>query len=423
MICLQAASAWYDRDCYPQALVAVSLAMLMSPDEPSDYRSRALCFNKLGAFERAISDCDHALRSQPESKLTLATRASSLAAVKRFKEAAVDLGLMLAIDPYDADTYKQRGSCRALSAQYDEAIVDFDRALEFGQTGANVYYSRGWCLFQLKKYSNAIDDFDRAIESDTSKPFHYQMRGLAYMATHQYARALDDADAWLRIEPDCGDAYFMRHQARLMLGQYAAAHEDFVEASRLNPKLIKRLIKSKQPAPKQSASKAPPPNPPSSTQPSSSPAVASTATAAGFAEALRRLTFRDKARQPQVTQSDGTAKEKTPAAKPPETAKSKRKDRARQLTRLAKRLTSSPDVRYRDSRRAVEVATEACELTDWSQANSLETLADACAAHGDFESAVRWQAKAVELVHETAKAAGKERLKQFEARRPAASRY
>lgn len=75
-------------------------------------------------------------------------------------------------------------------------------------------------------------------------------------------------------------------------------------------------------------------------------------------------------------------------------------------------------MRYRDSRRAVEVATEACELTEWSQANYLETLADAYAADGDFEAAVRWQTKANELAqNQTATSARKERLKQFEARR------
>lgn len=74
--------------------------------------------------------------------------------------------------------------------------------------------------------------------------------------------------------------------------------------------------------------------------------------------------------------------------------------------------------RYRDSRRAVEVATEACELTEWSHPIYLETLADACAADGDFGAAVHSQAKANELAAlETTKATGKRRLKEFEARR------
>jgi hypothetical protein len=78
----------------------------------------------------------------------------------------------------------------------------------------------------------------------------------------------------------------------------------------------------------------------------------------------------------------------------------------------------SPDPRYRDSRRAVEVATEACELDRWCNAGYLETLADACAATGDFDAAVRWQTKAIERArHETARTTGNKRLEQFEARR------
>ena len=54
-----------------------------------------------------------------------------------------------------------------------------------------------------------------------------------------------------------------------------------------------------------------------------------------------------------------------------------------------------PDPRLRDGTKAIESATKACELTNWKDASSLETLAAASAEAGDFVSAVRWQTKVI----------------------------
>ena len=54
-------------------------------------------------------------------------------------------------------------------------------------------------------------------------------------------------------------------------------------------------------------------------------------------------------------------------------------------------LATCMDERYRDGKKAVELATKSCELTEWKNGYSLATLAGAYAETGDFDKAVQWE--------------------------------
>jgi len=86
---------------------------------------------------------------------------------------------------------------------------------------------------------------------------------------------------------------------------------------------------------------------------------------------------------------------------------------------LAWLLATCPDGKYRDGRKAVENATRACELSQWVAPYLLDTLAAAYAEAGEFEHAVKWQSKAIELATpDYDKAAMQTRLKLYKAGKP-----
>ena len=60
-------------------------------------------------------------------------------------------------------------------------------------------------------------------------------------------------------------------------------------------------------------------------------------------------------------------------------------------------LATCPDENFRNGKRAVALATKACELSEWTIAASLDTLAAAHAEAGNFDMAIRYEKRAIEL--------------------------
>jgi Flp pilus assembly protein TadD len=82
-------------------------------------------------------------------------------------------------------------------------------------------------------------------------------------------------------------------------------------------------------------------------------------------------------------------------------------------------LATNHNPKLRDGTIAVEFATKECELTGWKNSTYLDTLAAAYAESGNFEAAVTWQTKAIEIQpNGKDKEDFRKRLKLFQAKKP-----
>ena len=67
------------------------------------------------------------------------------------------------------------------------------------------------------------------------------------------------------------------------------------------------------------------------------------------------------------------------------------------LNNLAWVLATSPDDPVRNAKRSLECGLKASELTKYEKPHILSTLAAGYAESGDWETAIKWSSKAVEL--------------------------
>ena len=84
-------------------------------------------------------------------------------------------------------------------------------------------------------------------------------------------------------------------------------------------------------------------------------------------------------------------------------------------------LATCPDDSVRDGAKAVRYAIRACELTEWENAEYLDTLAAAYAEAGDFLAAVKWQKKAMQPLGESedrTRTRFQSRLELYRAKKP-----
>lgn len=208
----------------------------------------------------------------------------------------------------------------------------------------------------------AIDYFGQAIRIDPKFVLAYYNRALTLQQLGEERRAIEDYTQAIRLEPHFADAYSARGIAYENLEQYGPAIRDYSEAIRLAPKV-----------------------------------------AVNFAN--RASSYGKSGRHQQAISDYEEAIRLEP-----------RDDET--LDAFAWLLATAPDPSIRNGKRAVELAREACELTEWKDANHIDTLAAAYARSGDFASAVKWQTKALEDPAFRKATQARERLALYRAGKP-----
>ena len=346
-----------------KAIADFTEVIRLTPREPDAYRDRGVARMSNQDFDGSIADFDEAIRLDPQESATFVFRASAWLSKKENDKAMADVNKAIRLDPKNADALLLRASYRGQQGEFDEAIADFTQLIKLSPEVPIAYEARGTGWRHKKDYDRAIADFTQAIRLDPTNVGAYIARGLTWRDQRQDDKAIADLDQAIRLEPQNPDAYGVRGDAWADKKEFGKAIDDFTRVIKLDPR--------------------------------NAWAYASR----GLAEAERQQY--DKA----VADLDQALKlePNNPDA----------------LNGRAWFRATCPIAKYRDGAQAVAAATKACEVSGHKEPGLLDTLAAAYAECGDFDSALKWEVKAIELETDAKeKTEYGARLKLYKVRKP-----
>ncbi|MEM6777789.1 MAG: tetratricopeptide repeat protein [Planctomycetota bacterium] len=297
--------------------------------------------------DKTIAECTEAIEACPDDVDALSLRGWAWNKKKQYDRAIADFDKALCWDPDRVDVLNNRALSYSGKGEHELAIADFTEAITHASDDGDLhhfYFNRGRSRRLNRAFEDAIEDFNTAIRLDDQYVKAYRLRGHAWADLGQHHRAIEDFDYVIRIGSGTAADFHSRGNAWVSLDRFRKAIADFTKAIHLDP---------------------------------NSRAAAKTYNSRGVA--WKRKGSYAK------TLSDY------------ERALSLDPDSAQRHAVLAEFLATCPNKRFRDGARALELITEACELTNEYSEDYLGCIASAYAAKGDFCSAIEFQRRALDL--------------------------
>jgi tetratricopeptide (TPR) repeat protein len=396
---LQCKYGWFDaRDVVPIEESIRYFTIRIGTDPSAEhYYQRARVYFWQKQIDPALLDISKCLANQPAFARGLALRGQCWIAKERWQTAIDDLNGAVEIEPREPRFYMARATAYSRMGSHNRALSDCDAALRYDPDFIQARLARAKCLQNLKRLPEAIENYTSYVQRVPDDPEGYSARALCYAAVNKPDMAAKDLSSCIRLEPENASHYGERGVVFAVAQQYPNAISDFRAALRLSPANAKLhyylgsvLIKNSQ------------------FDAGLTELDNALALDADFADAysIRAMYWLERKNYQKALADASLAADKAP-------------DTARSHLLRAMILGCASDGAIRNGPEAVRAAVKACELTGYKDANCLQCLAAGHAEAGNFDQAMRWQKKAIEVnTNDDEKEGFREALRLFEQKKP-----
>lgn len=295
-----------------------------------------------GDFALAVQEYSRALEAAPGDTQLLSDRAGAEVMNHDYVQAIADLDSAIAKKPADPDLQIQRAMAYYYAGLYQKAKDDADKAVAAAPKDGTMFEQRAEIEKWLNQPDHQIADLDQAIRlSKAPNSELYCDRGQAFLDKHDYDSGLRDLKKALEIDGNNAATLIAIAGAYFAKKQY--------------PDQIATLTRLLEVDPDN--------------------------TNAYVSRAYAYMTLGQY--QPALDDYRSASK------RAPEDS-----DTANDLSWF---LSTCPQAKLRDGKRALALANYACQHTGWDEPQCIDTLAAAYAELGSFDEAIVWEQRAIEL--------------------------
>ena len=194
------------------------------------YNLRCAVRNQIGDYQKAIDDCNQALRLNPKYYNAYVNRGLALVGQGKVQEAIEDYNRAIQLDPNNLWAYDRRGEAHADQGDYQGAIADYTEIIRLDDKNVVAYALRGMNYQRLGDTQEAIKDFNQAIQLDPNNAVALAVRGLSYHLQGDYIGSLAAYEASVTKDPKFYLAIANIGLVKYELGDMEAAMTQFEKA-------------------------------------------------------------------------------------------------------------------------------------------------------------------------------------------------
>lgn len=365
--------------------------------------------------DERIEDLLKAIEADPENERAIQLTVESLASVGRNDEAQAIVQKFLETDPDNEYALRRLVSMLVQGEKMDEASRFLNERIE-KQPDSSLLYSLRSNLLMVKASTGSPEpeerkvwlesgktDCDKAIELDAENLDAYLNRARISLALKDYQQAKKDLDYLQEKRPEIPDIAFLKMDLAIQekrVGDAIAELERLVQLNPENRMLLMQLASMYQ----------------MDDRPRKALRIAERLISAEPTD-WQALRLRGDVLLALGRHTDAINDYEEAIKNIPEDEE----DLSGVLNNLSWVLSTSPEDSVRNGDRALETGLKACELTEYKKSHILSTLAAAYAELGQFDKAIEWSTKAVELgTKEEAEQIDqlKEELKSYQEKKP-----
>jgi tetratricopeptide (TPR) repeat protein len=142
-----------------------------------DYVNRGMMWKGKREYDKAISDCNEAIRLNPKYSSYYYSRGHVWERKAEHDKAISDYNEAIRLDPNYSGYYSSRGHAWEAKGEYDKAISDYTEAIRLSPKYSILYLSfRGGAWEAKGEYDKAISDYNEAIRLDPKDFYAYRIR-------------------------------------------------------------------------------------------------------------------------------------------------------------------------------------------------------------------------------------------------------